>query len=111
MVDSVANSLETGGLVGLSELHLARLPLGAIPSKVYSSLSALNDIPLYLFLLWTIPMRILRLSWAMLLATWLNGKYRDSIKRRANTWTVAYVAFWVTLHASYYLIVALTFHK
>ncbi|MEI6477455.1 MAG: hypothetical protein WCO52_00490 [bacterium] len=111
MLDTVSNTLAAGGLAGLGKLHISRLILGAIPSKVYSSLAALAGIPLWAFLLWTIPMRILRLSWAMLLSTWLNGRYSASIKAHTKSWTVGYVIFWTVLHASYYVVVALSFHQ
>jgi membrane protein YqaA with SNARE-associated domain len=98
MIKNVGAEMQAAGLIAL-----VRGPVRAVPYKVYAVQAGQQQLPLWRFLLITIPARLERLLPVTLAAAGVGVVFRGFIRRRTALVVGIYILLWVGVYVAYYL--------
>jgi hypothetical protein len=97
MISSVSEQLSNSGAVAL-----VQAPWQGFPYKIYSVIAAGQGLPIWSYLLWTIPSRLERLLPTTILAGILGVVFHGSIRKRTIIWWGIYLTIWILIYAFYW---------
>ncbi len=99
MVGDVSRQLAESGLAAL-----VLAPLQAVPYKIYSVEAAVQGIPLWSYLLWSVLSRLERLLPTTLAAGVLGIIFRKSIQKHTAMWLAMHLGMWVLVYVGYWVV-------
>ena len=98
MINTVSIGLQNHGVRSLVEG-----PLSGIPYKIYSVEAAIQHLPFFQYILWSIPARLERMLPVTILTFILGYFFRKNIEKNVKFWVAGFIILWIFIYIKYFL--------